>query len=336
MTSSFTPSIALTPGEPAGIGPDITIRIAQKKQKANFLVFADPDLLQQRAQQLKLPLKLHLYEPSNSQVIHTAGELTVVPITLNYSVEAGIGNKQNAPYVLNSLSSAITFCQKNICHALVTGPVHKGLINQAGFSFSGHTEFLQEKTQSSRVVMVLASKKMRIALATTHLPLSKVPNAITSSLLENIIAILHEDLQKKLSIKNPKILVCGLNPHAGDLGALGKEEIEIIQPVIKKMQDRNVNIEGPFSADTIFSDTNLKNTDVFLAMYHDQGLPVLKYSSFGEAINITLGLNIIRTSVDHGTAFELAGTNNASCNSLQLAIDTAIEMITNQKIPENG
>ena len=239
----------------------------------------------------------------------------------------GVLDSHNATYVLKTLSTALADCQTNVCRALVTGPVHKGIINDAGISFTGHTEFLAEKTHTPKVVMMLAAKGLRVALATTHLPLSQVPSQITRGGLTETINILYTDLQQKFGLQAPRILVCGLNPHAGESGHLGREEIQVIEPVLAQLRDLGMHLEGPLPADTLFTPKYLKRCDAVLAMYHDQGLPELKYMGFGQAVNITLGLPIIRTSVDHGTALDLAGTGLATTGSLVAAITTASSMV---------
>lgn len=320
--------LAITPGDPAGIGPDIVIQIAQQQQSADLVVFADPQLLRSRAAQLQLPLTIIDYDPAQAAIILPPSTLRVCAIALNTAAVAGQANKNNAAYVLETLRQASAACVDGHCDALVTGPVHKGLMNEAGFPFTGHTEYLAEQTGSAHVVMMLATEGLRVALATTHLPLRAVAAAITTDSLEQTLRVLHRDLQRYFCTAPPVIFVCGLNPHAGDQGALGTEEIDIIIPVLNKLRAEQINVLGPYPADTIFSPDHIARADVFLAMYHDQGLPVLKYQGFSNAINVTLGLNIIRSSVDHGTAFDLAGTGKASSHSLKLAIHTAINMVT--------
>ena len=320
--------LAITPGEPAGIGPDLLVQLAQQPQPHELVAYADPELLKTRADQLGLPLKLRTLTPSPPQQIDI-GELVIRPISLREPVCPGTLNKANASYVLETLSAAITDCQSGQCQALVTGPIHKGIINEAGTLFSGHTEFLAEKTHTPLVVMMLATEGLRVALATTHIPLSKVPSAINGKLLEQVITILHAELQKKFGITKPRIMVCGLNPHAGEGGHLGMEEIQIIQPALDKLRAQGLELTGPLPADTLFTQKYLEHCDAVLAMYHDQGLPVLKYKGFGAAVNITLGLPIIRTSVDHGTALDLAGTGRADTGSLITAINYAADMAGN-------
>lgn len=323
------PRIALTPGEPAGIGPDILISVAQQRQSAALVAFADPNLLLDRARKLGLPLNLREWQASSPRVSLEPSCLWVAPYRLRSSCTAGKPDPDNIPYVLDTLHAAAEACMKKNCDALVTGPVNKGLFRQAGVNFSGHTEFLAEKTQSSQVVMMLSAPPLRIALATTHLPLREVPRAITTEHLRNVIMLVNRELSRLLKKPAPALFVLGLNPHAGDNGALGQEEIDIIIPVLNSLRESGLNITGPLSADTAFTPHNRTAADIFIAMYHDQGLPVLKTLGFGNAINITLGLNILRTSVDHGTAYDLAGTGKAKADSMQLAIHTAINFSNN-------
>jgi 4-hydroxythreonine-4-phosphate dehydrogenase len=318
--------LAITPGEPSGIGPDLLIQLVQQPQDIELVAYADPELLQTRAEQLGLPLKLRSITPNQPKPLGS-GELAIQPIPLRTQATTGVLNSDNASYVLETLSKALADCQKKHCQAMVTGPVHKGVINDAGIPFSGHTEFLAENTHTKKVVMMLATEGLRVALATTHLPLSEVPSAITGELLKQVIHILHDDLKQKFGIKQPHILVCGLNPHAGENGHMGVEEIQIIEPCLNELRACGFSLQGPLPADTLFTPKYLQNCDAVLAMYHDQGLPVLKYKGFGAAVNITLGLPIIRTSVDHGTALDLAGTGTADTGSLATAIDYAINMI---------
>jgi 4-hydroxythreonine-4-phosphate dehydrogenase len=313
-----------TPGEPAGIGPDLCVQLAQQNVATDLVVVADPELLSQRADQLGLQLEIEQFDPSRP-ALATAGKLCVLPVPLAAHSEPGILNQDNAKYVLECLRLATNGCMDGTFHALVTGPVHKGVVNDAGIPFTGHTEFLAELTNGDPVMM-LATEGLRVALATTHLPLSEVSKAITPQLLKRIIPTLHSDLQKKFGIENPNILVCGLNPHAGEGGHLGSEETEIITPVLQQLRQEGMQLQGPLPADTLFTPHYLDQADAVLAMYHDQGLPVLKHKGFGKAVNITLGLPIIRTSVDHGTALDLAGTGKANPGSLDVALTTAMEM----------
>ena len=324
---SLLPRIAITPGEPAGIGPDILVAAAQQRFNAEIVAIGSADLLQQRAHKLGITLRIEPFDATLPPAAHLPGTLKVHALALNCKVNAGSLDAKNSEYVLKTLNQAVELCLQNQCQALVTGPVHKAIINQAGFAFSGHTEYLAMRTQTPQPVMLLQTSGLRVALATTHLPLRAVSDAINADLLHRILTVIHHDLKNKMHIADPVIYVCGLNPHAGEGGHLGREEIEIISPVIDHFKDLGWQIHGPLAADTIFSPHNLKEADVFLAMYHDQGLPVLKFKGFNNAVNITLGLPFIRTSVDHGTAIELAGHGTANCDSLILAIETAIDMV---------
>ena len=320
------PRIAITAGEPAGIGPDITLMAAQRQWAAELVIIADPDLLQQRAQQLGLPLKLQLFDAASAPAPHQPGTLKVQPVALATPVSPGKLNPANALYVLETLQQAVEGCIAGDYQSMVTAPVQKSVINDAGISFSGHTEFLAEATGTAKVVMMLATQTLRVALATTHLALKDVPAAITPELLRQTLGILQRDLQDKFSIAAPRIAVLGLNPHAGEGGHMGREEIDTIIPVLQDLRSAGMDLLGPLPADTAFNPKVLEKCDAVFAMYHDQGLPVLKYAGFGEAVNITLGLPVIRTSVDHGTALDLAGTGKANPGSLLRAIETAIEM----------
>lgn len=317
--------LALTAGEPAGIGPDVVIQLAQQGAADEWVVYADPDLLQRRARMLGLPLRLR--SPGSAPAPLAPGELAIRPVALAHPEQAGQPDARNARYVLATLRKALQDCRSGAADALVTGPVHKGIINDAGIPFSGHTEFLAAETNTPRVVMMLATAGLRVALATTHLPLSQVPTAITRPLLTEVTTILHTDLRRHFGIEEPRILVCGLNPHAGESGHLGREEIEVIGPVLQQLRRQGMLLTGPLPADTLFTPAVLQQGDAVLAMYHDQGLPVLKYQGFGQAVNITLGLPIIRTSVDHGTAFDLAGSGRANSGSLATAIEYAADMV---------
>jgi 4-hydroxythreonine-4-phosphate dehydrogenase len=323
--------IAITAGEPAGIGPDLIIEVAQRSWPCELVVVADPDLLIQRAQQLQLPLTLNTFDKNKKPAVTQEGHLTILPATLNKPCKPGILDKANSAYVLHTLRKAVEGCEQELFAAMVTAPVHKGIINDAGITFSGHTEFLAALTYTPQVVMLLAAPSLRVALATTHLPLSQVPSHITVHGLQNTLRILHSDLVTRFSIANPRIYVCGLNPHAGEGGYLGREEIDIISPALDTLRKEGMDLIGPLPADTLFTPPYLSNADAVLAMYHDQGLPVLKNIGFGQSVNITLGLPIIRTSVDHGTALDLAGTGKADAGSLIAAIDMAIELATKNK-----
>lgn len=319
--------IAITPGEPAGIGPDLCIELAQRPpDDLELVVIADQSLLQARAKLLGMSLTLKKFDGTKPAVASKAGELTVIPVNLQVATTAGKLDSANAQYVLATLRAAADRVMRRELDAMVTGPVHKSVINAAGFNFTGHTEFLAEHLGQELTVMMLVTEGLRVALVTTHLPLKEVPGAITKGLLEKVISILHADLQLKFGIANPRILVCGLNPHAGEDGYLGHEENDIIEPVLEQKRREGLNLIGPLPADTLFTAKYLDAADVVLSMYHDQGLPVLKYKGFGAASNITLGLPLIRTSVDHGTALDLAGTGRATTGSLYHAIATATEM----------
>jgi len=329
------PRIAITAGEPAGIGPDIIAMISQSAWAAELVVIADPDLLQDRAQLLGLPLRLQVVDLSATPQALPAGTVGVLPTggafsapRLAEAAEPGVLNTANAPYVVASLQRAAEGCLSGQFQGMVTAPVQKSVINDAGIPFSGHTEFLAEKTGTAQVVMLLAAGTLRVALATTHLPLAQVPAAITMASLTSTLHILHADLVRKFGIASPCIAVLGLNPHAGEGGHLGREEIEVITPVLDSLRAAGMNLLGPLPADTAFSPKLLEQADAYLAMFHDQGLPVLKYAGFGNAVNITLGLPILRTSVDHGTALDLAGTGQASDGSLRAALELAIGLVS--------
>jgi len=318
-------TLAVTPGEPAGIGPDLIIQAAQQPRETPLVAIADPQLLEQRARQLGLSLALQPWTPDNP--VTDAGRLSVLPVPLAEPATAGQLNPANAAYVLACLDAAIDGCGDGRFDALVTGPVHKGVINQAGFPFTGHTEYLAAATGTARVVMMLATPGLRVALATTHLALRDVPAAITRNNLTAVLRILHSELRRHFALDAPRIKVCGLNPHAGEQGHLGREEIEVITPVLETLRAEGLDLVGPLPADTLFTPAGLAQADAVLAMYHDQGLPVLKHLGFGKAVNITLGLPFVRTSVDHGTALALAGRGDADAGSLAYAIQVAIEMV---------
>jgi 4-hydroxythreonine-4-phosphate dehydrogenase len=322
--------LAVTTGDPAGIGPDLLIQLAQQKQAAELIIIADPDVMLQRAKLLNIPLTLRQYQPDQIPALNSPNELTILPIRCPEPVIAGKLNSANSHYVLAILERATQGCLDGEFAAIVTAPLHKGIINDAGVSFTGHTEFFAKKTKAKLPVMMLAADKLRVALATTHLPISEISKAITEESLTAVLEIMDHDLRTKFGIQNPHILVCGLNPHAGESGHMGMEEIETIEPTLNKLKSHGMNITGPLPADTLFTPRHLKNADAVLAMFHDQGLPVLKYAGFGHAVNITLGLPIIRTSVDHGTALDLAGTGKAEIGSLIAAIDCAIDIVAHQ------
>lgn len=319
-------NIALTPGEPAGIGPDLTVMLAQHSRSNPIIAIADKQLLLERAAALNLPLTIQDYDESVSAVTCDAQRLCVKHVALQVPTVCGQLNSDNAAYVLETLDHAVNGCLNAQFGAMTTAPLHKGIINDAGIAFTGHTEYLAEKTQSEPVMMLAtetASGPFRVALATTHLPLSAVPAALTFDVLERALRILHNDLQDRFGVQNPRILVAGLNPHAGESGHMGREEIDIIEPVLAKLIAQGMQLIGPLPADTLFTPQHLDTADAVMAMYHDQGLPVLKYAGFGDAINITLGLPIIRTSVDHGTALDKAGTGNIDTGSLDAALSLA-------------
>lgn len=317
--------IALTTGEPAGVGPDLCVRLAQHRLPAPVVAVGDPQLLRERARALGLPLTLEELGDERPAA-HTPGVLHILPVKLRVPAQCGILNTGNAPYVLETLEQACRGCIDRRFGAMVTAPVHKGVINEAGLPFTGHTEFLAKLTGAPQPVMMLATPTLRVALATTHVPLSAVSSLITPTLLERVMRTLASELQARFGLTRPRIAVCGLNPHAGEGGHLGREEIDVIEPVVAALRREGFDLRGPLPADTAFTREALALTDAVLAMYHDQGLPVLKHQGFGAAVNITLGLPIIRTSVDHGTALELAGTGKARENSLLAALRTAAEM----------
>ena len=313
MTRVAIAPLAICSGDPAGIGPDICLHLASRKSAAPLQILGDRDLLFTRAAALGLNAK----------------HLDIRHVALRAASIAGHPSPANARYVLDILDTALAGCVSGEFSAMVTAPVAKNLINEAGIPFTGHTEYLAEKTGTPRVVMMLAGAGLRVALATTHLALKDVPTAITTTELETTLRILHADMREKFGIAQPRILVAGLNPHAGESGHMGREEIEVITPVLEKLrrpEHGGMNLVGPLPADTLFTKNVLAGSDAQLAMYHDQGLAVLKYAAFDEGINVTLGLPIIRTSVDHGTAFDLAGTGKASPTSLFAAVDAAIAM----------
>jgi 4-hydroxythreonine-4-phosphate dehydrogenase len=319
--------IALTPGEPAGIGPDLCIQLAQQSLPCELVVIASPELMAQRADQLGLPLTLSVFDADQASQTHQPGHLCILPVELAAPVTAGRLDTHNSRYVLKTITKATKGCMDGQFAAMVTAPVHKGIINDAGLPFTGHTEFIAELT-GGHPVMMLATEGLRVALVTIHMPLSEVSGAITHSRLRTVIRVLEQDLRTRFHIEKPRILVCGLNPHAGEGGHLGREEIDIIEPVLDSFRSQGFDLIGPLPADTLFTPKYLNQADAVLAMYHDQGLPVLKYKGFGQAVNITLGLPIIRTSVDHGTALDLAGTGQADPGSLHVALQTALSMAT--------
>jgi len=317
-----TQPLAITAGEPAGIGFDIILQSAAKL--SDCIVIADTQELLNRAQLLNIDVELCNHTPA------TSTQLRVKHISIAEKVECGRLNTNNSQYVLSCLDEALRGISTGEYSAMVTAPLHKGVINDANIPFTGHTEYLAQHTHSE-VVMLLVADQVRVALATTHLPLSQVPQAITPELLKKIITILNQDLISKFGIAKPRIGVCGLNPHAGEQGHLGREEIEVIEPVLNELKKNGINVTGPFPADTIFTPKQLQLVDAVLAMYHDQGLPTLKHIGFGNAVNTTLGLPIVRTSVDHGTALDLAGTGKSDAGSLLAAVELARIQINSTK-----
>ncbi len=324
---TMIPRLAITPGEPAGIGPDLILQLSTSPENAELIVVADKNTMQERANLLNIPVHFSVYDNNAIASVNAPGEIKIIDIKCQEPVKVGQLNAANSHYVLETLTRATKGCLSQEFDAIVTAPLHKGIINETGVAFTGHTEFLAELTQAKLPVMMLTADSLRVALATTHLPLKDVSDAITKDSLKQVITILHQDLVLKFGIESPHILICGLNPHAGEGGHLGREEIETIEPVINELKNSGMNLSGPLPADTLFTPKYLETADAVLAMYHDQGLPVLKHVGFGHAINVTLGLPIIRTSVDHGTALDLAGTGKALTGSLIAAIKTAIEMV---------
>lgn len=325
VITSPLPRLILTAGEPAGIGPDLCIRLAQRDLPCQLTVIADRGLIRARARELGLPLQLAEagYDDKHS---HQAGTLHLLHVPAARPVVTGRLDAANASYVLATLRRAVEACNTREADAMVTAPVHKGIISESGVRFSGHTEYLSELT-GSQAVMMLAGGGMRVTLATTHLPLSEVPAAVTPERLEQKLRIIHRDLVTRFAIGNPCIAVAGLNPHAGESGHLGREEIDVIIPVLESLRAEGMNLPGPLPADTLFNPSGLSRYDCIFAMYHDQGLPVLKHASFGSGVNITLGLPIIRTSVDHGTALDLAGTGQADAGSMHAALQMALTLV---------
>ena len=317
------PIIAVTTGEPAGIGPDLCLALTRARLPCRAVILGDRELLAARAAQIGIAPRLLAFDPARAPV---SGELEVLHLPLVVPVAAGRIDPANSPYVLALLDRAAAGCLDGSFAAMVTAPVHKGVINDAGIPFTGHTEYLAALTATPRVVMMLAGGGLRVALATTHLALAEVAGAITRDSLAVTLRILQHELQRRFGLIAPRILVAGLNPHSGEGGHLGREEIDVIAPVLEQLRREGMRLEGPMPADTLFTPQVLARGDCVLTMYHDQGLPVLKYASFGKGVNVTLGLPIVRTSVDHGTALDLAGTGKADVGSLVAAIDMATEM----------
>ncbi|MBZ2169191.1 4-hydroxythreonine-4-phosphate dehydrogenase PdxA [Marinobacter sp. F4216] len=333
MTDPVT--LALTAGEPGGIGPELCLQLAAQPREAGLVVVASKELLAARARLLGVTVNWHDWAPGDAPS-QAAGSLSVLDIAGCHSVDAGKLDPANSAYVLKTLETAARGCLNGEFDGMVTAPVHKGVINEAGIEFSGHTEFLQELCGVERVVMMLATDDLRVALVTTHLPLKDVPAAITPERLIQVARILDADLRTFFGIEQPRILVAGLNPHAGEGGHLGREELDTIEPTLERLRAEGLKLIGPLPADTLFTPHWLDQADAALAMYHDQGLPVLKYQGFGRAVNVTLGLPIVRTSVDHGTALDLAGTGKADAGSLHTAIRVGAHMARSRKNVNRG
>lgn len=320
------PRIVLTAGEPAGIGPELIVKVAQSPAAAELVVVSDRQLLEERAARLGLALELQVFEPGAAPQPTAPRSVKLIQSELATTPQCGTLDARNAQFVIDSLTTATHLCLDGIAQGIVTGPVHKGIINEAGIAFTGHTELFAQLTGSIQPVMLLVAGDLRVALATTHLPLHAVPRAVTPALLERVIRVLDDGLRDSCQLDQVRILVCGLNPHAGEGGHLGREELDVIGPTVARLKREGYDVTGPVPADTAFLPSRLQAVDVVLAMYHDQGLPVLKHHGFGQAVNITLGLPFIRTSVDHGTALELAGSGTADEGSMQTAIATAVRM----------
>lgn len=321
--------IAFTPGEPAGIGPDLAVRLAQTAHPCEIVAVADPELLAERAGALHLPLTLDTVDFGAAPAPQQPGRLSIRPIDRAAPTAPGRPDPANARYVLATLDSAVDLCRRGDCAALVTGPVHKAVINQAGIAFDGHTGYLAERCGGGTPVMMLATRGdpgLRVALATVHIPLAEVPRNLTAEGLEHTLRVLDGDLRRRFGIARPRILVAGLNPHAGEDGYLGREEIEIITPVLDRLRAEGLDLSGPLPADTLFTPAKLRDADAVLAMYHDQGLPVIKHLGFGRTVNVTLGLPLVRTSVDHGTALDIAGTDAVDTGSVEAALAMAVEL----------
>lgn len=320
--SGSGPRIVLTLGEPAGVGPDIAVRLAHQDLPCRLAVIGDPELLSGRAEQLGLALNLHDWREQPN----APGELSLVPEKMPQPAAAGVLDQNNVPHVLKCLDRAVDGCTRGDFDAMVTGPVHKGIINAAGVAFSGHTEYIAERTGVRLPVMMLVTHKLRVALVTTHVPLRAVPKLITKRRIAQVLQVLIDDLQQKFGVAEPRIAICGLNPHAGEEGYLGREEIDVIAPVVEDYRQKGHRIFGPLPADTAFIPQNIDRYDAVLSMYHDQGLPVIKHHGFDQAVNITLGVPILRTSVDHGTALELAATDDVDIGSSLAAIHLAADL----------
>lgn len=323
-----SPAIVITSGEPAGIGPDICIALAAKPLPGRPVFLGNRQLIAQRAVALGVDLRIEVLASAAEAPVHVEGTMQLIDVPLAADVEAGELNPANARHVLELLDRATALCSSKDAAALVTAPVQKSVIDAAGIAFTGHTEYLAALTDAPQPVMMLVSDALRVALVTTHLPLDEVAKHIDEARLERVISVLHEDLQSRFGIPQPRIRVLGLNPHAGENGMLGREELDVIAPTLERLRARGLSLLGPTPADTAFTDEALAAADVVLAMYHDQGLPVIKAAAFGEVVNVTLGLPIIRTSVDHGTALELAATGRARADSLAEAYGLAFRLAT--------
>lgn len=322
MARSRIPVVALTPGEPAGVGPDLALQLARDVADIALVLIADADMLAQRARRVPLPFNAAPWTGTTDR----AG-VYIVDLRAPAPVTPGRLDVANAPYVIRTLDRAAHGCLAGEFDALVTGPVQKSIINDAGIAFTGHTEFLAARAGAPLPVMLLATHDLRVALVTTHLPLADVSRHITRALLTQTIEVLHRDLHERFRIDDPRILVCGLNPHAGEGGHLGREEIEVIEPVVRQCAATGMRLTGPVPADTAFTTERIRQCDAVLAMYHDQGLPVIKHHDFANAVNVTLGLPFVRTSVDHGTALDLAGSGRADASSLRAALALALTLV---------
>lgn len=327
----LTKPLIISAGEPAGIGPDLVLQYATRFTNHPWLAIGDPALFYDRAKDLNIPIKIKEASPHECGSQTEANQLWIQPTKLNVPCKTGELNPDNSEYVLNNLKQATAQCLANECSGIVTAPIHKGVINQAGVPFTGHTEMLAELTSTDHVVMMLVTGDFRVALMTTHIPLRDVPDSLTAPLLTQTIQIVNDELKAKFGVKFPSIKVCGLNPHAGEQGYIGTEEIDVMQPVLDILKEKGLAVSGPYPADTLFTPQYMDNTDAFLALYHDQGLPVLKHAGFGKAVNVTLGLPIVRTSVDHGTAIDLAGSGRADGGSFRAAMDLAKNMANHHK-----
>lgn len=327
------PRIAVTPGEPAGIGPEIVLKLAQQTLAFEIVAVASKALLESLARQLHIDVSVNIFNPEDVPAVHGPGQLKVVDIPVPNQVVPGELDVENSNYVIETLNTAIELARTDTCQAVATGPVQKSVINEAGIFFSGHTEFFAEKTGGCPVMLLSnemgnteAAQTLRVALMTTHLAVADVPAQITAQRIEEVLRVLHHDLVNRFGIENPLICVCGLNPHAGENGHLGSEEKEIISPALDRLRKQGLQLEGPIPADTAFARRKPRTRDVIVVMYHDQGLPVIKYGDFGNIVNVTLGLPLIRTSVDHGTALDIAGQGIADAGSIRIAAEMAAKL----------